>query len=277
MSTAEERADEEVSEHEAVPLAKMLAIGTVLSLIGVFLVLLIDWFPAQASTAAPGVDTLYDVLLIVSIPIFLLVMTVVVYSVMKFRARGPGDMRDGAPIHGNARLEVIWVTIPLVIVSLLAVYGWIVLDDQEETKANTMVVKVEGQQFAWHFQYPQPGGAKPVRSDDLVLPVARPVKFEIRAADVLHSFFIPAFRLKSDAVPGITTSFRATPNKEGDYDIVCAELCGIGHSTMRQTVSVVPEAKFSSWLAEQGKAGGEAAEGATGNSDEAESDARGAP
>src|ERR671926_222520 len=105
----------------------MLGIGIVASLIGIAVVLNIDWFPKSADSAAHPIDTLYDVLLICSVPVFVLVMTVAIYSVVKFRAR-PGDMRDGAPIHGNTRLEVVWVTIPFLMVTGLAIYAWITLD-----------------------------------------------------------------------------------------------------------------------------------------------------
>ena len=228
------------------PLRRMFAVGTLASLVGVAIVYAIDWFPEQAATAAGDVDVLYDVLLFVSVPIFVLVMTVAVYSVIRFRAR-PGDMGDGEPIHGSARLEVIWVIVPFVIVSALSVYAWIVLDDNEDAKANEMVVGVRGQQFAWHFSYPDASG-KTIRSDDLVLPEHRPVKFNITADDVIHSFWVPAFRMKMDAVPGLTTTFRVTPNRQGNYSIVCAELCGIGHSTMRQSLKIVPEQEFAAWL-----------------------------
>ena len=90
-------------------------------------------------------------------PVFVLVMSVAIYSVLAFRAK-PGDLSDGEPIHGNTRLEVIWVTIPFIMVSALAVYGWIVLDDIEAKKPNTLVVNVTGQQFAWSFDYPDEAG-----------------------------------------------------------------------------------------------------------------------
>jgi cytochrome c oxidase subunit 2 len=217
--------------------------------IGIAIVLAIDWFPTPASSAAGDIDTLYDVLLIVSVPIFVLVMTVVLYSVYAFRVK-PGDMSDGAPIHGNTRLEVIWVTIPLIIVSVLAGYGWIVLDDIEAKKADTLVVHVTGQQFAWSFEYP---GQGKLQSNQLVLPKDRPVHFKINTKDVLHDFWVPEFRLKSDAVPGITTDVRLTPTRLGSYQVVCAELCGIGHSTMRQTVRVISAADFDAWVKEQQK------------------------
>jgi cytochrome c oxidase subunit II len=234
---------------------RMFAIGTIASAIGVAIGLAIDWFPTDATSSADQIDVLYDVLVIVSVPIFVLVMTIAIYSVIRFRAR-PGDKSDGAPIHGNARLEVIWVVVPTIIVSVLAAYAWIVLDDVEAKKDNELVVDVYGQQFAWRFDYPQ-RGAGPVKSEQLVLPVDRPVYFRIHTDDVIHSFWVPEFRLKSDAVPGITTKVRVTPDKIGTYRVVCTELCGLGHATMRQTVRVVPPAEFDRYLAREREGGGD--------------------
>src|SRR5919112_1454381 len=155
----------------------MLVIGLVASLIGIAIALAIDWFPTGGTTKAGEIDTLYDVLLIVSVPIFVLVMTAAIYSVVRFRAR-PGDMSDGAPIHGNTRLEVIWVAVPTVIVSILAAYAWIVLNDVEAKQKNEMHVRVIAQQFAWHFQYLDTGAKKAPVTDTLYLPKDRPVKFD---------------------------------------------------------------------------------------------------
>jgi cytochrome c oxidase subunit 2 len=241
----------------------MFAIGIVASLIGVAIALAIDWFPVNAADSTKEIDTLWDVLLIVSVPIFVLVMTVAIYSVWRYRAR-PGDTGDGAPIHGNTRLEVIWVAVPFVLVSILAVYGWIVLDNVEAKKQNELQVTVVGQQFAWTFQYPQYDN---VQSTQLYLPKDRPVTFDIETRDVLHSFWIPSMRLKMDAVPGITTNFRVTPSRLGRYDVVCAELCGIGHTTMRQFTQVVEEQEFEDWVAEQEPAPEEQQGGQGGGSD----------
>ena len=228
------------------PVARMIALGIVASLIGIAIALSIPWFPKSASTSADKIDTVYDVLLICSVPIFVLVMTVALYSVWRFRAK-PGDMRDGAPIHGNTRLEVVWVTIPFLMVTALAIYGWITLDDIEAKQPNTMIVNVTGQQFTWTFQYPE----QKVDTTELVLPKDRPIEFRIHTKDVLHSFWVPEFRLKSDAVPGLTTKIRVTPNRIGKYQVVCAELCGFGHSTMRQNVRVVSPTAFTSWIDKQ--------------------------
>jgi cytochrome c oxidase subunit 2 len=234
----------------------MITIGVLAAIVGTGIVLLMDWFPEDAATAADDVDTLYDVLLIFSVPIFVLVMTIAIYSVVKFRAK-PGDTGDGAPIHGNTRLEIFWVTVPFLIVSGLAIYGWIVLDDIEAKQADELVVKVTGQQFTWTFEYPQ----ERVRSNDLILPKDRPVDFRINSRDVIHSFWVPEFRLKSDAVPGLTTRIRLTPNKVGQWQVVCAELCGLGHSTMRQQVRVTEQAEFDSWVERRRQARQEEGEG----------------
>jgi cytochrome c oxidase subunit II len=233
------------------PVARMIGIGLLASLVGIAITLSINWFPENAAGSADKIDTLYDVLLICSVPVFVLVMTIAIYSVVRFRAK-PGDMGDGPPIHGNTRLEIIWVTIPFVMVTALAIYGWITLDDLEAKQKNEMVVNVTGQQFTWSFDYP----SEKLQSKELVLPVNRPIEFKIHTKDVIHSFWVPQFRLKSDAVPGLTTTIRVTPNKAGRYEVVCAELCGIGHSTMRQFVRVLPASAFDSWVSEQRKAAG---------------------
>ena len=234
------------------PVGRMIAIGVVASLIGIAITLQIDWFPESASTAAGKIDTLYDVLLICSVPVFVLVMTIAIYSVVRFRAK-PGDMGDGPPIHGNTRLEIIWVTIPFIMVTALAIYGWITLDDIEAKQQDEMVVGVTAQQFTWTFDYP---GERLKGTKELYLPVDRPVEFRINTKDVLHSFWVPQFRLKSDAVPGLTTKIRVTPDREGQFEVVCAELCGLGHATMRQFVRVVPAADFQTWVSDQRKAAG---------------------
>lgn len=231
------------------PLLGVVVLSILATAIGIVIVLAIDWFPTQGAASAGQIDTLYDVLLIASVPVFVLVMAVAIYSVLAFKVR-PGDMSDGEPIHGNTRLEVIWVTIPFIMVSALAIYGWIVLDDIEAKAQDTMVVNVTAQQFAWSFDYP---GEGKVKSNELVLPKDRPVEFRVKTKDVLHSFWVPEFRLKTDTVPGLTTRIRLTPDRLGSYDVVCAELCGIGHATMRQAVRVVPPQEFESWVAKRTK------------------------
>ena len=249
-------------------LVRMLAIGIVAAVVGTWASLQVDWFPAQGATAAEKIDTLYDWLLVASVPMFVLVMAVAIYCVVRFRARPGGPTGDGAPIHGNTRLEIIWVTIPFLIVTALAIYAAVVLADIEEKKPNELVVKARGQQFTWHFEY-ENAGKKGLKSDILYLPNNRPVYMKVVSDDVLHSFWVPAFRLKIDAVPGQTDIVRFTPSREGTYEVVCAELCGIGHATMRVKALVVSKARFDEFV-QRGGAGTtpQAGEGAAGGAEE---------
>jgi cytochrome c oxidase subunit II len=206
-----------------------------------------DWDGEQASTAAPKIDTLLDVMIVLSSFVFSIVMVMLGYSVWRWRAR-PGDESDGAPIHGNTRLEIAWTVIPTVIVLFGAIYSWVVLADIEAREDDRMVVDVYGQQFEWHFNYPEEG----VTSRELHVPVDRQVEFRLHALDVIHSFWVPEWRIKKDAVPGITTRIFVTPDKTGNYTLICTELCGIGHSTMRAPVVVEDSQNaFTQWVGTQ--------------------------
>ena len=240
------------SRESKAQLRQMLIIGALASAVGIALALLIDWFPVQASGEAKKIDTLYDVLLIVSVPIFVLVQTIVLYSVWKYRVKPGEELKDGPPIHGNTRLEVIWTAIPAIILVALCSYAYIVLRDIEKANASgEMQVRVVGEQFTWTFFYPGEGGRE-VASPELYLPVSTPVNFTVQSKDVIHDFWVPAFRQKIDAVPGINTNYRiTTTERTGDFAVVCAELCGLGHATMRQTARVVPKAQFDGWLSDQ--------------------------
>ena len=229
---------------------QLAAIGVVAALIGIGLGLLIDWFPVQASTQAEQVDTVWDVLLIFSVPIFVLVETTVLYSAIKFRMRPGEELKDGPPIHGNTKLEIIWTAIPAILLVGLCTYAYITLTDIEKAPAaEAMKVRVVGEQFTWTFYYPDQNG-KEVSSHELYVPVDTQVKFTVQSKDVIHDFWVPAFREKIDAVPGINTSYGVHTTRTGDYPVVCAELCGLGHSTMRQTAHVLPKPEFDKWLAD---------------------------
>lgn len=242
------------------PVLGMALLSATATAVGIAIALSIDWFPTEASTASKQIDTLWDVLLIASVPVFVLVMSVALYSVFAFRVK-PGDMSDGAPIHGNTKLEVVWVTIPFLMVTSLALYGWVVLDDIEAKGKNPLIVNVTAQQFAWSFDYP---GLGKIKSNLLVLPKDRRVEFRLHTKDVIHSFWVPEFRLKSDTVPGLPTKIRVTPNRLGSYEVVCTELCGIGHSTMRQNVRVVTPTQFQGWVAKKRKSAGDGGVSAAG-------------
>jgi cytochrome c oxidase subunit 2 len=221
--------------------------------IGVVLSYAIHWFPVQASTQAHNTDTLYHVLVIASVPIFVLVVTVILFSVWHFRMKPGQELEDGPPIHGNTRLEVIWTAIPALILLGLVSYSFVVLRDNEKRPVDReIVVEVTGQQFAWSYSYPSSvtGGA-PLSTTQLYVPKGESVYFKLHSKDVVHAFWIPAFRLQEDVVPGITTSYRATPDRLGSYPVVCNLLCGVGHGLMRSAIHVVTPAAFQTWLKSQ--------------------------
>jgi len=236
------------------PTAVMVVAGVIASAIGIVLALAIEWFPTVAATQTKKISTLYDVLLIASVPIFVLVVTVVVAAVIRFRMRPGQEDQDGPPIHGNTRLEVIWTVLPALLILGLCTYSYIVLEDIEKAPAAAQELRigVHGEQFAWTFTYPEEvTGGEELTTTELVLPVDRSVRFSITTADVIHDFWVPDFAMKLDAVPGLTTHYRVTPTRLGTYPVVCAELCGLGHSVMRSRVRVVEQAEFERWLAEQ--------------------------
>ncbi len=241
-------------------LVRVVGIGVVAAALGIVLGLLIPWFPPAAAKQAHTIDTLYYVLIIVTVPIFVLVTTVVLASAFSWRMR-PGEERlDGPPIHGNTQLEVVWTALPAALIAALVVYAAIVLHDIGVKQPGEITIGVTGQQWEWRFSYPSYHDAqgKPIVALQLYLPINKPVNFRVHSVDVIHTFWVPAFRLQQDAVPGITSSFRATPDRLGSYPIVCTQLCGYGHSTMRTTLHIVTPAAFTTWLAEHGYNGASA-------------------
>jgi cytochrome c oxidase subunit 2 len=205
-----------------------------------------SWFPVAAAVQAHRQDDLYLALMIMSAFIMAIVCTFLLYSVWAFRARPGDEDRDGPPLHGNTMLEIVWTIFPTIIVVAFAVAAGLVLVRNEKTYPNEMVVKVHAQQFAWTFTY-----ANGVKSPILVLENHRPTQFDITSGlnDVIHSFYVPQFRVKSDAVPGLVTHTYATPTRVGTYTVICTELCGPGHSLMRAEVKVLGKTDFERWLA----------------------------
>jgi cytochrome c oxidase subunit 2 len=266
MSTEEP----EPSQESRSQIRHMLLIGAVVSAFGIALALLIDWFPPAASTQAKTIDTLWDVLLIASVPIFVLVETIVLYSALKFRMKPGEELKDGPPIHGNTKLEIIWTAIPAIILVGLCTYAYVALTDIEKAEANTMDVRVVGEQFTWTFHYRGEDG-KDIASPQLYLPADTPVRFTVQSKDVIHDFWVPAFRMKIDAVPGIDTHLRVTTtNRIGEFPVVCAELCGLGHSTMRQSAHVMSRADFDKKIGELAKPAAPAGGGGGGGGGEAD-------
>jgi cytochrome c oxidase subunit II len=229
------------------PIAKMLAATIVLTAAISAVMLSISWDGQQGSTAAPKIDQLLDVMIVLSSFVFSLVMVMLFYALWKFKAK-PGDESDGEPIHGNTRLEVAWTVIPTIIVLFGAGYSWAVLSDIEEPADNPLTVDVFSQQYAWSFGYP---GKDNVWSEgELHVPLDRQVQFKMHAQDVIHSFWVPEWRIKKDNVPGITTTAIVTPDKLGSYQLICTELCGFGHASMRAKVVVETAPDFRKWVAE---------------------------
>jgi len=230
-----------------IPIAKLIAAIIVLTVITSVIMLIPNWNGAQDSTAAPKIDDLLDVMIVLSSFVFSIVMVMMAYSVWRWRVK-PGDEGDGAPIHGNTRLEIAWTVIPTVIVLFGAIYSWITLSDIEAHDRDRMVVDVYSQQYEWHFNYPETG----TTSRELHVPVDRQIEFRLHALDVIHSFWVPEWRIKKDNVPGITTRAYITPTKTGNYTLVCTELCGFGHATMRAPVVVEPsQTAWQQWAAAQ--------------------------
>lgn len=224
-----------------------------ISVVSSFVMLQFDWNGPAASEQAGPIDLLLDVMIVVSCFVFAVVLTMFGYAVWKFRAK-PGDESDGEPIHGNTKLEIAWTVIPTIIVLFGGVYSWIVLDDIEAKADDSMPLQVTAQQFKWTFEYPEADG---VQSDELHVPVDRQLDVTLEALDVLHSFWVPEWRIKRDLVPSgpggdeIDNQFVVTPNEEGTFSLVCTELCGLGHATMRATVVVESQEEFEQWLTEQ--------------------------
>ena len=151
-------------------------------------------------------------------------------------------------MEGRPWLEITWTVVPLAIVLWLSVQGALMLRDIERSSpTGELEVKVTAFQWAWSFEYPQYG----ITSNELRLPVDRPVLFDLTSRDVIHSFWVPEWRTKQDAVPGKITTLRVTPNLVGSYKAWCAELCGLAHAYMQAPVMVVEPEDFEGWLKEK--------------------------
>jgi cytochrome c oxidase subunit 2 len=205
----------------------------------------INWNGAEDSTAAPKIDDLMNIMIVLSSLVFAIVVVALAYALIAFRAK-PGDESDGEPIHGNTRLEIAWTVIPTIIVLFAGAWSWKVLDEIEEPNANHMTVDVFSQQYAWSFGYP--GKEYAYSQGVLHVPVDKQIVFKMHSQDVIHSFWVPQWRIKKDNVPGITTTAIVTPTKTGQYQLICTELCGFGHSSMRAKVIVQSQSAFDKWV-----------------------------
>jgi cytochrome c oxidase subunit 2 len=161
-------------------------------------------------------------------------------------------------MEGNTKLEIAWTIVPLFVVIAYAYLGAVNLADIRRVDPDAMIVKVKGIQWSWSFEYPAVNGISVV-SDELHMPKGKQVLLRMTSQDVIHSFWVPEFRVKQDLVPGRITELRITPILEGHYKVRCAELCGTSHAYMEKPVVVSSQADFETWMAEQLKVAEQAA------------------
>jgi cytochrome c oxidase subunit II len=199
-----------------------------------------------ASLQAQPVDQAFSYLWILIAVLFALITGFVLYSAIFFR-RKPGDTSDGPHIEGNNALEVTWTVLPLLTVFGFAIFGSANLAEVLRPDPEAYEVRVIGQQWAWRFEYPEEG----VVSEELVLPINQQILLRMESADVLHSFWVPEFRVKQDLLPGRETQLRITPSRIGEFTVRCAEICGSQHAYMLAPVRVVSQGEFENWLFEK--------------------------
>jgi len=200
-------------------------------------------FPQAASSIASEVDLLYFFILAVCSFFAILVSAAVVFFAIKFRRRHPDEV--GADIHGSIALELIWTVIPFVLAMVMFFWGADLYFRIARPPADAMDVFVVGKQWMWKVQHPE--GVREI--NELHVPVGRPVRITLGSEDVLHDYYIPAFRVKMDAVPGKLTTMWFTATKVGRYHIFCAEYCGTQHSGMIGEVIVMEQQDYEAWLA----------------------------
>jgi cytochrome c oxidase subunit 2 len=198
--------------------------------------------PEQASNHAAAVDTLYTFIMWLSWIGLIGLMGVMVYFMVKYRRRTDNDKT--AYITHNHKLEFIWSFVPMLIFVGIAIWGWRVYSDMQRAPKDAMTVYVTGRQWQWTYQYQN--GVE--IADDLVVPVNTPISLDMTSTDVLHSFYVPSFRVKKDVVPGMRTTLWFSATKVGDFRIFCAEYCGTAHSRMYGYVKVLSQADYKTWM-----------------------------
>lgn len=232
----------------------------VLTVITEFLIFQFNLFPASASPEAALIDEAFHLLLVLAAPVFTFVLVGLLYGVLRFRVTGE-PAEDGPPIRTNPFVNWLW----LAVTSGLAVYviinpGYTGIRELTRDTSQDLTIKVTASQWQWDFSYVR-SGVEIIDANELVLPVDQRVKFEITSKDVIHSFWIPAFRMKIDALPGRTTVMYVTPDELGSfsedsmYRVQCAELCGTGHPRMRTGLRILEAADFDQWLQENQSSG----------------------
>ena len=193
----------------------------------------------QASTSAQRADSVFLFVFALSVAFLVGITAVMIYFVIRYsKKRHP----KAEQIEGNTWLEITWTAIPLILFLTIFYYGWTNYAYMSNAPRDSMVVKALGRQWNWSFQYPNGK-----QTTLLYAALGKPMKLEIRSADVIHGFFIPAFRLKMDAVPGRVNTTWFEPTQLGSYDIECTVICGVSHSLMLSKVVIVPAEDFKTW------------------------------
>jgi cytochrome c oxidase subunit 2 len=229
-------------------IVQLVIIGVIAGAISTAVAIFVPWMPESASEEFDRINFTYWFATVISLFVFAVVAAVLVYCLINFRVE-EGDFSDGPPVHGHTMLEIVWTVIPTILVTAICVVSAIVLAQNSRAGENPLVVQVVAQQFAWQFKYAEDGKTY----GSLRLPIDRKIKLEITANDVIHSFWVPEFAQKQDAVPGQTYPLVITPTREGTFPVICTELCGLGHSLMRSEAIVMKEADFNAWLESENK------------------------
>jgi cytochrome c oxidase subunit II len=210
--------------------------------------------PDGVSSFSGRIDGMFSLILWITGITFIVVEGLLIFFLWKYRYR---EGRQVVYTHGNNRVEVIWTIVPAVICVVLALMSrqlWAEL--KQNMPPGAMPIGIEAEQFAWNIHYPGPDGQL-FTADDLVtlnqlhVPVGKAVVVTLRSKDVIHSFFLPEFRVKQDAVPGMTTRIWFDGNTVGHWEIACAELCGLGHYRMKGFITVDSQEDYDKWMAEQ--------------------------
>lgn len=198
--------------------------------------------PLQGNEYAAKVDSLYNFLLMASLISCVLVFGGMLYFVLRYKRRSDND--DTPYISHNNTLEFLWSFIPFVIFLIVFAWGWVLFSDARTAPKDAFEIHVTGRKWAWDFQYK----SGKMTTGEMVVPVGKPVKLIMTSSDVIHSFFIPAFRIKQDVVPSMYTTLWFEADKEGEFQVFCTEYCGAEHSGMLAKIKVLSQEKFEDWL-----------------------------
>lgn len=210
--------------------------------------------PEGVSSYSGRIDGLFYLILWITGIVFVIVEGLLLFFLFRYRHR---EGRRATYTHGNNRVEVVWTIVPALICVILALLSrrtW--ADIKQSMPKDALAIEVTGEQFSWTIRYPGPDGRIGTPDDIVALnqlhfPVGRPVVATLRSKDVIHSFFLPEFRVKQDAVPGMSTRIWFDGLRTGHWEIACAELCGLGHYRMKGFVTVETPEEFQKWLADQ--------------------------